>query len=215
MATIVPVSPNPRTTPVSQFGVNFSEAVSGLITAGFDLTRNGGADLLTGSQSVNTVDNLHWTLTGTTTLTTEPGSYELLLKSSLLQLTDAAGNVANDTSATFVVAPTIVGRQLFYNQSKWDGQTPGVSISDDAAIATDKLPFFANSGTATFDSISSYTRGVNGIMIDLSGSHPSLTVADFAFKMGNNNSPETWVDAPAPATVVVRAGAGQKRLRSG
>jgi hypothetical protein len=63
-------------------------------------------------------------------------------------------------------------------------------------------------GSATFANLSSYTRGINGIMIDLAGSHPNITAADFSFKLGNNNTPSSWSTAPAPVSVTVRAGAG-------
>jgi hypothetical protein len=41
-----------------------------------------------------------------------------------------------------------------------------------------------------------------------SGLSGSITATDFVFKIGNNNTPSTWVTAPDPATVTVRAGAG-------
>ena len=45
-------------------------------------------------------------------------------------------------------------------------------------------------------------------MIDIAGSHPSITAADFVFLVGNNNTPSTWATAAAPLSVSVRAGAG-------
>jgi hypothetical protein len=47
-------------------------------------------------------------------------------------------------------------------------------------------------------------------MIDLAGTgtHASITASDFAFKVGNNNSPSGWGPGPAPAAVSVRLGAG-------
>ncbi len=56
--------------------------------------------------------------------------------------------------------------------------------------------------------MTSYSRGINGIVIDIEGSHPSITASDFILKVGNNNSPSTWTAAPAPSAVSVRAGAG-------
>ncbi len=102
----------------------------------------------------------------------------------------------------------VVGRQLFYNNSKYDGNTPGVSTSDDGAIATDKTALLPGGGQATFDNISSYSRGINGIILDLAGVSPDLTDEDFIFRVGNNNTPSTWAAAPDPVTVSVRPGAG-------
>jgi hypothetical protein len=108
---------------------------------------------------------------------------------------------------------TIAGRHLFYNQSgtasRYDGNNLAINASDDAAIATDKTAYFwEDAGAATFANVSSYTKGINGIMVDISGSHPNITANDFIFRVGNNNSPGTWASANAPSSVSVRAGAG-------
>ncbi len=113
---------------------------------------------------------------------------------------------------------TVVGRELFYSgSSRYDTtgnpQTP-LPFSDDNAIATDKSAYIANGTAATFANVSTYDKGLNGVMVDLQGGglHGSITLAgvlnDFTFKVGNNNSPDTWAAAPLPITVTVRAGAG-------
>jgi hypothetical protein len=59
--------------------------------------------------------------------------------------------------------------------------------------------------------MTSYTRGVNGIMVDLSttgGNHAAITAADFVFKAGNNNTPSAWAAAPAPSAISVVPGGG-------
>jgi hypothetical protein len=109
---------------------------------------------------------------------------------------------------TYQAGSAVVGRFVFYNQSVFDGGGAAAGPSDDAAIAADKSAYLPGSGTATFANITSYTRGVNGIMIDLAGSHGPITAADFAFKTGHTNSPGSWAAAAAPSTIVVRAGAG-------
>jgi hypothetical protein len=106
--------------------------------------------------------------------------------------------------------PQVVSRQLFYNNSAWDG-TAGASSSDDLAIAADKSALLPG-GTATFANYSSYSRGLNGLMIDVAGlTSTSLSASDFAFKVGNDNNPggATWTSAPAPTSISVRPGAGQ------
>jgi len=45
-------------------------------------------------------------------------------------------------------------------------------------------------------------------MVDLSGTHGTISANDFIFKVGNNNSPSTWATAPSPLTVSTRPGAG-------
>ena len=101
---------------------------------------------------------------------------------------------------------------MFYNQSgtatRYDGNNLAINSFDDNAIATDKTAYlWEDTGAATFANVSSYTKGINGIMVDISGSHPSITASDFIFRVGNNNSPGTWATIGA-TSVSVRAGAG-------
>jgi len=114
-------------------------------------------------------------------------------------------------TATITINPAtsqVLSRLLFYDNSKYDGNAPGVSASDATAIATDKSAYLPGSGAATFANVSSYTRGINGIMVDISGSHPGIGLNDFTFKVGNNNTPSTWGTAPAPISVTVLPGGG-------
>jgi sialidase-1 len=97
---------------------------------------------------------------------------------------------------------SVVGRHLFYAGSHWDTPT------HDAAIAPDKTPYLAGYGVVSFASVSSYTKGLNGLMIDIAGAHGTITADDFTFRVGNNNSPILWSAAPPPTEVSVRAGAG-------
>jgi hypothetical protein len=97
---------------------------------------------------------------------------------------------------------------LFYKGSaKWD-VTNGATFSDDNAIAPDKTAYLPGSGTSAFSAVSSYSKGINGLMVDISGMHGDITASDFIFKVGNDNSPSLWATAPAPTTVTTRAGAG-------
>jgi hypothetical protein len=207
-ASIVAVNPDPRTTPVSSFSLQFSEVVSGLNVSALSLTLNGGASLLTGAQSVSTLDGVTWSLNSTSGITALSGLYELILTSALSPVTDAAGNVSGNALESFTVTASVLGRMLFYNQSTFDGNNPSITAGDDGAIATDKSAYLPGSGIATFANLSSYSRGINGLMIDVTGSHPGITASDFTFRVGNNNSPQTWAAAPAPLAVSVRAGAG-------
>ncbi len=100
-------------------------------------------------------------------------------------------------------APEIVGRYLFYANSKFAAQA-----TNDAAIAPDKTPYFAGDGVASPASATSYSLGINGMMVDLSGTHGIISSDDFAFKIGDTNDPGTWAAAPQPSQVLVRPGAG-------
>ncbi|MFO0897063.1 MAG: NF038122 family metalloprotease [Pirellulales bacterium] len=109
-ADIVDVTPDPRSTAVSSIQIVFSEAVTGLDLADLALTRNGGPNLLTGSESLTTGDNITFTLSGLASLTGVGGNYALTLTAAGSGITDTAGNalVANASDAWVVdtSAPT-------------------------------------------------------------------------------------------------------------
>ncbi len=106
---VVDVVPDPRNTAVASVSIVFSEAVSGFDLADLQLTRDGGANLLTGAESLNTLDNITWTLSGLGALTTSSGAYVLTLGGT--GIVDAAGNSLSsgdsDSWVTDSVAPTV------------------------------------------------------------------------------------------------------------
>ncbi|HEX3726322.1 MAG TPA: hypothetical protein VHV08_08765, partial [Pirellulales bacterium] len=102
---------------------------------------------------------------------------------------------------------TIVGRYVFYDDSKFDGGMAGVNAGDSAAIATDKSALLPNA-TSSFANVTSYAAGIDGIMVDISGAHGSITASDFIFRVGNNNAPASWAAAPTPSAVSVLSGGG-------
>ena len=96
----------------------------------------------------------------------------------------------------------VAARNVFYNNSNFDD-------SNEQAIAVDKMPLLPGQ-TATFENYTSYSRGINGVMIDVF----SLAVPEqldaahigeyFRFRVGNNDDPQTWDEAPAVQTVTTR-----------
>jgi PhoPQ-activated pathogenicity-related protein len=111
-----------------------------------------------------------------------------------------------------MLAASVLGRHIFYNGSKYDGGSTAINASDDLAVATDKSAYLAGSGSATFSNITSYARGINGIMIDVEDLAGAVSVADFTFQMSTqgsaNNTPSLWEAAPAPSAISLRPGAG-------
>ena len=121
--------------------------------------------------------------------------------------------VFNAAGTDTTISSSIVDRKLFYNQSgtstRYDHNDLAINSFDDLAIATDKTAYlWEDAGAATFANVSSFTKGINGIMVDISGSHPNISADDFIFRVGNNNSPGAWATANAPTSISVRAGAG-------
>jgi hypothetical protein len=101
----------------------------------------------------------------------------------------------------------VAGRHIFYNDSLFDGNDAGANAGDDGAMATDKTALLPGQ-TASFANYTSYSRGINGIMVDITLLPGVPGVGDFTFRVGNDNDPGGWVAAPAPLSVTVRSGAG-------
>jgi hypothetical protein len=101
----------------------------------------------------------------------------------------------------------VVGRWVFYNQSIWDGNSAAANAADDAAIATDKRALLPG-GKASITNYTSYSRGLNGLMVDISGLPGSPSASDFLFRTGNVATLANWAAGPAPSSVTVRKGAG-------
>ena len=118
--------------------------------------------------------------------------------------------------------PRVVGRHVFYNNSLFDGNNPVANAQDDNAIAPP--PSLRDPGelgkqlgkqallpgqTASLVNYTSYSRGINGIMVDVADlAGQGVTADDFAFMVGNSDDLSEWSAAPAPLSVTVRRGAG-------
>jgi ELWxxDGT repeat protein len=107
-------------------------------------------------------------------------------------------------------AAEVVGRHLFYNRSAFDGRDPAANAADDGAVATDKAALLPGH-PVRFGNISSYSRGINGVMIDIRDLPDGIaapSAAGFTFRTGNGPNPATWSAAPAPTAITRRNGAG-------
>jgi hypothetical protein len=138
-ADVVDVSPDPNPGTLDQVTITFSEPVTGLNLADLSLTRDGGANLLTGSQTLTTTDNVTWTLGGLFGLASADGAYTLRLASAGSGITDAAGNplAADATDSWTVAAPTVSVSQVFVRGDNWTasfkGYLEGKGLGDDVA----------------------------------------------------------------------------------
>jgi hypothetical protein len=105
-------------------------------------------------------------------------------------------------------APHVAGRHVFYNASAFDGGTAGPDARDEAAIASDKQALLPGA-TAGFANVTNYSKGINGIMVDLARTPQfrTPTTADFEFHVGNGDAAD-WRPAPAPSGMTFVRGAG-------
>ncbi|MEX0937401.1 MAG: hypothetical protein WDZ59_06035 [Pirellulales bacterium] len=98
---------------------------------------------------------------------------------------------------------TIEGRFIYYRNSVFD-TSPTVI---DGAIAPDKVALLPGE-MASSANYTNYTRGINGLAIDVSGLAGTPTLEDFVFKVGNDNLVDAWEDAAPPESLTVLDGAG-------
>jgi len=100
---------------------------------------------------------------------------------------------------------------VFYNNSAWDGNTPGYSEKDKNAIAIDKQPLYLGNPSSAANYIN-YDKGLNGIMIDVCNlqADPILGNGDVDIwvYMGNSSALSEWQPAPLP-TMEIRRGEGE------
>ncbi len=130
--------------------------------------------------------------------------FEELEDRRLLSISGSTPNLTPpQTAYQNLVDANVVGENIFYNDSTFDGYNPAANAADDAAIATDKSALLPGQ-TATFANLTSYTDGINGIMVDIAGLPGNVTASDFNFMVGNNNDPSTWTQLTVAPTVTVR-----------
>jgi subtilisin family serine protease len=123
----------------------------------------------------------------------------------------ATGGRLNAANTLRHLLPTaVVGRHVFYNNSAFDGRSAAASPGDDNAIAADKAALLRGAGPATFANYTSYSKGINGVMVDVRNLPAGdLTADDFAFNLGTDSDLlASWQPAPTPRAVSVRRGEG-------
>jgi len=133
--------------------------------------------------------------------------------------------VVSDHADYMAHPATLAARHIFYNDSEWDGNDAEANANDDNAIhpsppcsdpAHSVSPEWDELGkqallpgeTASSVNYTSYSKGINGIMVDIAGLPGTPTADDFEFRMGNDDTPNDWGSAPEPSSVTVRPGEG-------
>ena len=110
-------------------------------------------------------------------------------------------------SVSLVAAGTVEGRHVFYNNSSFDGNDSAAGVSDDSAISGKSalLP----GQTATFANYTSYSKGINGLFVDIANlGATALDASDFSFSTGNSSFASGYQPLGIDPEITVRAGAG-------
>jgi hypothetical protein len=101
-------------------------------------------------------------------------------------------------------ATQVTDHRLFYNNSVYDAG-PG-PFSDLSAVADDKRAVLPG-GMGGFENLSSYTRGINGILVQFFSVEfrpRDLGPDDFEFRMSaDGGDPASWPLAPAPTVQII------------
>ena len=180
------------------------------------LDTNGDGDLDPGEPSTRTNTSGMYSFTNL-----PPGTYRVreVLRDGWRQTAPATGvHVVTVASGQAVTGmnfgntrrpyTTVAGRRVFYNHSLFDGNLSGANAQDDGAVAPDKSALLPG-GTATFANYTSYSKGINGVMVDLANlPGGELEADDFEFRRGNGSDLAAWTAGPPPTSVTVRRGAG-------
>ncbi len=212
-ADVAPIVPNPRTTALNTATVTFNRAINGFDASDIILTKNGqSVTLNTAGISISTSNNTSFNISGLSSYTGGSGGYALSVKvdgSGIGSFTDPTNDLlqASDTESWSMIATTsVVGRHIFYNNSYYDGNNLAANSADNNAISGKTALI---SGKATFANYTSYSKGINGIMIDLANLPTgSLSEEDLEFAIGNVSLGSEMSPLLIMPEITIRHGAG-------
>ncbi len=116
--------PGPHQAGVDQVTITFSEPIEDFDLGDLVLTRNGGSNLLTGAETLTTVDNRVWILGNLAPLTSRSGNYLLALPSSGSGIEDGGGNhLLSGATASWLIdatPPQVVN--VLLGSTAWSGR---------------------------------------------------------------------------------------------
>jgi Concanavalin A-like lectin/glucanases superfamily/Fibronectin type III domain len=119
---------------------------------------------------------------------------------------DLAGSspASNELNVTPPV-PTVVANSVFYNDSAFDGFNGSSNLNDDISVPADKQALLPGQ-TATFQNVTNYSKGINGIIIDVANLYNLPRFEDYAFQVSTDGA--TWTAAPSTSIINVYPGRG-------
>jgi glucose/arabinose dehydrogenase len=177
--------------------VTFTVEATGNGTLTYEWRRNG--------QPIQGANGPSYTLPSPTTTDDSGATFSVVVSNGF-------GSAPSD-AATLTVTPLaaeVVGRWVFYNNSAFDGRNPAIDASDDNAIAPDKQALLPGQ-LASFSNVTSYSRGINGIMVDVAHlpATATITAGNFTFATGKGDG--TWEGGVTPTAVAAtpRRAAGE------
>jgi Bacterial Ig-like domain/FG-GAP-like repeat/Bacterial Ig domain len=214
-ATVTPIAPDPRTTPVSSTTVTFSRPIDGATfsVADLGLTRNGSSVALSAAASVNLVSGTTYEIAGLDGFTAANGTY--ILAVNLAGIRDAFGIAGTGSAAdSWIVdttppgVPAVTGVTSDTGPSATDGITSDQTLLVSGTAEAGSTVTVIRAGTVIGTTTAS---GSGAWSFDSTGT--TLTAGTYAFKAratdpaGNTSADSTpltvVVDTTAPAAPAV------------
>lgn len=101
--------------------------------------------------------------------------------------------------------PTVVANSVFYNGSTFDGFNGSSNLPDTTSVPSNKQTLLPGQ-TATFQNVTSYSKGINGVLVDVANFYNLPRFEDYAFQVSTDGV--TWTKAPDPSIINVYPGRG-------
>ena len=202
VSSVAAVAPNPRNATVSSIDITFSTAINAatLATADVTLTRNGGANLLTGVQSIGFVSGNTYRVNNLSGLTGVDGTYVLTVNASGILETFGLPGVGSVTTtwlmdtirpnSTITPLPQRAASPTFNlvvqanDPAPSNGATPSGLASYDIYVSTDGSAFvlwrtgsFSVGNSQTFVADGRHSYAFRSIVRDAAGNVESKSAA--------------------------------------
>ena len=202
VSSVAAVAPNPRNATVSSIDITFSTAINAatLTTADVTLTRNGGANLLTGAQSIGFVAGNTYRVNNLSGLTGVDGTYVLTVNASGILETFGLPGVGSVTTtwlmdtirpnSTITPLPQRAASPTFNlvvqanDPAPSNGATPSGLASYDIYVSTDGSAFvlwrtgsFSVGNSQTFVADGRHSYAFRSIVRDAAGNVESKSAA--------------------------------------
>lgn len=176
-ADIVDVSPDPRNSGVDSVTIAFSKPIIGFDLSDLTLSRNGSANLLSGTEGLSSSDGQNWTLTGLSGITGALGTYVLTLRAAGSGILDPVNeSLTTDATDSFsVVQPPASVESIAIN----DGSAQRSMVTSLSVVFN-----VAAGQTLSFDPGAFELTGASGV--NIASSNPSGDGKTFLLKFSGS-----------------------------
>jgi hypothetical protein len=212
-ATITPVSPDPRDSPVDSVAIEFSEAVTHLDIRDFYLTLDGLSAPITGA-TLSTADNRTWTLGNLAGLTAAGGAYVLTLQGVGSGIVDLAGNElmvgASDAWMLGSTGPTVQAVTLNL-VGRHPGQALGAMTIEPSGIGVQQIRL-ALSKAVTVAASGNVVTGIAVEIVAFDQAGNPISTTALTVKPDAGGEPPAgivWLSGSGTSTLVLDLGQGR------